>query len=201
MARIYRIKRIPKGDVAWDDVPAASIDCMPWRGMEAPSAQGQVAFDGDAFRVRLKCWEKTEHIAEHNANGGVWMDNCCEFFFNASGRCSGAYLNFEINGDGVPHVGFGVGRNRNVLDPATFPQFNFKPQKSDSYWSVSFDIPVSLLNTLYPRLTLESGACLNGNFQKCCVYGGADHAAVWNPIPEEIFDFHRSEFFGTFILD
>ena len=91
MARIYRIKRIQPGAVDWDAVPAASIDHMPWRGMEAPSAQGQVAFDGEAFRVRLKAWEKVEHIAEHTPNGNVWMDNCCEFFFNPSGKCSGDY--------------------------------------------------------------------------------------------------------------
>lgn len=201
MSRIYRVKRVAPGEVNWDDVPAASIDSMPWRGMEAPSAQGQVAFDGQALRVRLKAWEPVEHIAEHNPNGGVWMDNCCEFFLNASGRNMGAYLNFEINGAGVPHVGFGVGRDRRVLDAATFGQFNFKAAKTDTAWQVTFDVPVKLLNELYPRLTFEPGKAMMGNFQKCCVYGGRDHAASWNPIPEEVFDFHRPEYFGVFILD
>jgi len=107
------------------------------------------------------------------------------------------------NGAGIPHIGFGALPNRIVLDPATFGQFNLQLQVTDEYWAVTFDIPVALLDELYGfPMDFESGTVVNGNFQKCLVYGGKeDHAAVWNPIPEEVFAFHKPEYFGALIMD
>ena len=209
MKRVYQILTSPSFTDGWNAIPSASIDVRPWEeGSLLPPAEAKVAFDGSYFHVLLKAWEQNLRVVTHQSNGPVWEDSCIEFFFNpALGRDS-RYLNFEVNAEGVMLLGLGSGRDDRTLvnfDPMAFEIKADVPPHGAAGWNrpfytVSFVIPVSFLETIYGNLQFHRGSELAGNFQKCGDKTANRHLGCWNPIEVPKPDFHRPEWFGTLVI-
>lgn len=210
MVRTYNVMRLPGSGWSWEDVPPASVDLNPWcAGGSLPPAEVRVALAGEAFRVRMRAWERPVRVAAHVHNGGVWEDSCIEFFLNPAPAAGRRYLNFEVNAEGVMLLGFGPDRHdRRLLDfdPARFRiSADVPPGKAaewnEPYYTLQFDIPVAFLEELYGVLELKPGTVMAGNFQKCGEKTANPHYGVWNPILTKAPDFHQPDYFGRLILE
>lgn len=209
MNRTYQVLTQPGFSGDWSALPAASVDCNPWREFAmSPPAQACVAFDGSMFHVQLKAWERNLRVVTHECNGPVWEDSCVEFFLNPSPLSDKRYMNFEMNAEGVLLLGFGPHRDERELldfDPAQFsiradvPPYGAEKWDKAAY-AVEFAIPVSFLERLYGKLDLRPGARMAGNFQKCGDKTSSPHFGCWNPIGSSQPDFHLPEFFGDLII-
>ena len=209
MKRIYQILTFDHFSDNWTDIPSASIDVRPWEyGGFLPPSEAKIAFDGCVFHVFFKAWEKNIRVVTHQSNGPVWEDSCLEFFFNPVPTMDSRYLNFEINAEGVMLLGLGAGREGRKLldfDPKTFGikaevPLHGSVEWNRAYYTVSFVIPVSFLETIYGSLDFQIGAVLAGNFQKCGDKTANRHLGCWNPIEIPIPDFHQPEWFGTIVM-
>lgn len=210
--KIYRVICLdPQTDPAaidWTTVPVARIDTYKWLdGNYEPAAQGQlVLIPGRAFVLRMCCAESSPKVVYHKYNEPVYTDSCLEFF---AAWCAGAgddrYMNMEMNAAGTLLSCLGAGRENRMpvkdLTGGTIPAV--KGAITPSAWSVTAVIPVELLAKLYhvsPDM-FGSGKSFRGNFYKCGDETPIPHYGMWNPVGTEMPDFHRPEYFGTFVIE
>jgi hypothetical protein len=210
MNRIYRVAKVSSSRINWDTIPCASIDYSPWAaGGALPPAQAAMAFDGRAFHVRFKAWERPIRVQAQRHNGLIWWDSAVEFFFNPTGGFDGRYLNFELNAEGKMLLGVGEGREDRTLldfDPAQFAIRCDVPEGGASAWdkpfyTVRFSIPVAFLESIYGYIDYQSSTELCANFYKCGEKTKNPHYGCWNLIETDQPDFHRPEFFGCLVME
>ena len=63
-------------------------------------------------------------------------------------------------------------------------------------WEVRLSVPLTLLEELYPGLTVSPGYTFTGNFYKCGSKCEFPHYGMWNPIDSPSANFHLPAFFG-----
>ena len=169
----------------------------------APICAGRIARTRDALVVSWRV-SGLDLTARNTLDGGtIWEDSCCEIFLQAPG--SAQYYNIEVNAAGILLVGYGTGRgDRVLLPPEKMALITRKAEVkapvdiSDEIktWSLTIRIPFQILG-LDPAHLPDK---LLGNIYKCGDKTAHPHFLSWAPIATPNPDFHRPEFFGTFLL-
>ena len=182
-----------------DDIPELTMDQVLWEPDCGIRAGGRIFHDGENLLVLLRAKEK-DIRAEYTAPmSPVHEDSCLEFFFMPAGEEK--YLNFEINPNGCLHIGFGrdrYDRERILLpDPAAY--FRIRTSRTADGWEAEYRIPGEFLRRFYPEFRF-AGA-LKANVYKCGDKTVHPHYLAWNPVDSPVPDYHRSESFGTMILE
>ena len=134
--------------------------------------------------------------------GTIWEDSCCEIFLQAPG-CPD-YYNIEVNAAGHLLVGKGPGRAERKLLPESMNRIirfagvaapvDIADELLD--WSIGIIIPYEAIG-LDPENLPDY---LRGNIYKCGDKTAHPHFLSWAPVGTPQPDFHRPEFFGTFLL-
>ena len=155
-------------------------------------------------QIFLKYYVNEENIMarETRVNGDVYKDSCVEFFVSTNGKKT--YYNFEFNCVGIPHVGYGPGReNRALIDPEILKLIKvrsslgnqpFEERTGRHQWEMMIVMPKECL--IYDKDIVLKGLKANANFYKCGDETSKPHFVTWNPIGTETPDYHQPAYFG-----
>lgn len=218
----YRVLRCAPGtrpeQVDWATVPAARIATYRWLGGGyEPVAEARLVFVPDfGFILRMSCNEQDPKAVYTEYNQPVYTDSCLEFFA-AWVDGDSRYMNMEMNARGTLLSCLGPGRGDRIpvadLTGGRIPIVTGSLTEGDSlstgvchapdWWHVIALIPTALLARVYgvPETRFGPGMTFRGNFYKCGDETPVPHYGMWNPVGTEKPDFHRPEFFGTFLVE
>lgn len=187
-------------DLDWSVVPEAAIDCCQWGYSADVSAKAQLCYDQDAIYVRL-CAREPEIRAEEKGQTGLpYLDSCLEFFLCPM-EDSNTYFNIEMNPNCTMYLG--IGSNSQDLIRLLLPDegnLDAQAQRTRDGWEITYRVPVSLIKRFFPDFVMRSGVKMRGNFYKCGDKTKVPHYYAWNPIENEILDFHQPQWYGQLCL-
>ena len=218
----YHVLRCAPGtrpeQVDWTTVPAARIATYQWLGGGyEPAAEARLVFVPDfGFILRMSCNEQDPKAVYTEYNQPVYTDSCLEFFA-AWVDGDPRYMNMEMNARGTLLSCLGPDRGDRIpvadLTGGQVPTVTGSLTEGDSlstggchapdWWHVTALIPTALLARVYgvPETRFSPGMTFRGNFYKCGDETPVPHYGMWNPVGTEKPDFHRPEFFGTFLVE
>ena len=212
----YRVKKNKnpfRADASWDMAPwngtsaLALTHYMGSRPDHFPRAEAKLIFDDEAVFVMFRVQDQYVRAVAENHQDNVFEDSCVEFFFTPGTDVSGGYFNFEINCGGTILFHFQTerGKNRIVIPKeeceAIFCRHSL-PRSVDPEiqepvtWTVSYRLPIPLLEKYTKVTPPASGVQWRANFYKCGDKTSHPHWLTWSPVEAPKPDFHRPEFFG-----
>lgn len=204
----YIVKKFPAGtdgkEINWNVIPVARIDTYQWLDGYTPEATAQLVYvEGEGFILHMTCAEKEPLRRYRQYNEPVYTDSCLEFFCDWLG--DGRYVNMEMNALGTLLSCIGPDRHDRtpIADLSDGEFFPVKGEVSDGIWSVTAEIPLSLLCKILgvDSLPFGHGYTFRGNFYKCGDETAIPHYGMWHPVGTKKADFHRPEFFGELTID
>jgi hypothetical protein len=185
-------------------IEANPISYQPWPDIGIkPDAKFKLFYGDDAVFLKFMVKEKHFRASCRQINEPVYQDTCVEFFicFNENEP----HYNFEFNALGVPLVGYGIKRERELLDVSLIK----KIKSFDSYekkdgdrlpfnWELTVAIPFDLFYK--HKVTTLRGLECGANFCKCGDMLSEPHFLCWNNIVADKPDFHLPQYFGKLIF-
>lgn len=204
---LIHVPLLPKADEKALELNGARFDIANVNWPEAfpyaPIVAGRIGRTRDALLVSWRVSGLDLTVRNTRDGGTIWEDSCCEIFLQAPG-CD-KYYNIEVNAAGILLVGCGTGRgDRVLLSPEVMSRIVRKAEVkapvdiSDELktWSLTIAIPFEVIGLDPARLPDK----LLGNIYKCGDKTAHPHFLSWAPVGTPNPDFHRPEFFGTFLL-
>ena len=181
------------------------IDTVNWANYPyRPEAIFRIAHTGKAILLNFRINESDIKAVCDRDNGNVWEDSCVEFFISFN---EDLYYNIECNCIGKILIGKGPGKQERIRLPG-------KMLKKVERWASLGDSPienrsgdweVSLViskEIFYPDVTKTFDKIkAKGNFYKCGDCLQTPHFLSWNPIQNEIPNFHLPCFFGELLFE
>jgi len=202
--RVYTVTRADSIDsVDWLNVPAAAIDIYKWvESTEYRSFAQLVYVEKYGFVCRMTCFEANPVAKYTKIDDTVCFDSCMEFFVNFGGN---KYLNLEGNAIATVCMGSGSKReNRTTVNRKLPGGFKTVAEKSYGKWQLTYYLPIEEIQIFCPDISAETfctGYTFSGNFYKTAgSQTGNEQYGMWNEVMTENPDFHRPEYFGTFIM-
>ena len=175
----------------WKKAEWEKIGFEPWETpAKAPETCFKILRGPEGISVLMHTNEKNLRSEMKVENGRVCDDSCMEFFFKPD-PWDVNYFNFEINPDGVMHLGFGPGRHGRVFVEER-EVFDIESIPNDGDWTLKFYIPNSFLLKYVGKL---NHVC-KGNFYKCGELTDHSHYAMWSVPEVSEPDYHQPDFFG-----
>ena len=203
--RVYRVKRADSLDgIDWLTVPAAPIDTYKWVDCTQMKSFAQLVYVEDyGFVCRMTCYEKDPAARYTKMDDTVCFDSCMEFFVNFGGK---KYLNLEGNSIATVCMQSGSSRSSRTAVNRKLPGgFKTIAEKKSDRWYLTYYLPMEEIQIFVPDVsadTFVSGYAFSGNFYKTAgSQTGNEHYAMWNEVMTDNPDFHRPEYFGTFIME
>ncbi len=188
-------------NVDWNKIPLIEINEFYGEKAEEITATAQIAYNDEAFFIRLTTCEKDYRKVETDALGMPCEDSCLEFFFspiNGDKR----YFNIEFNANACMFLG--MGSSVDDLTRLTFVDEElFHPQikESDCGWEITYSIPYSFIKRFFKDFKAEKGQYIMANCYKCSDKGKIQHYITWNPIVKlPRSSFHNPDCFGKMIF-
>ena len=175
----------------------------------APSCQGKVGRTAQGLAIHWAVSGPDLRVQNLQDGGRIWEDSCCEWFIQLTAASDDAgqapYINIECNAAGVLLAACGAGRHdRRPLPQDLLSQIvrvadvegpcNEIGGQWD--WTLSLLVPYTVLGLDANHLPAQ----LKGNIYKCGDETAHPHFLSWSPVGTPTPDFHRPEYFGTFIL-
>lgn len=191
----------------WEKATLGHINnCSQWPTSEcvaAPNTTFKLLRGPEGISILMHTDETHLRSEVKVQNGPICTDSCMEFFLKPS-PWDVRYINFEVNPDGIMHIGIGkdrYGREMVEEDRATFDVVSIA---NEGDWTLKYYIPYTFIEKLYPELEkLSRGNSCNimrGNFYKCGDNTDHPHLASWAEIKTANSDFHVPDFFGRIIF-
>ncbi len=196
----YIVHRV--NEVNWSDIPCAEIESYTWGSEYTPRAYAQLAMvNGKGFALKMTAFEQDPLVRYHNYGDPVYTDSCLEFFVSFSNR-SPLYMNFEMNSAGAYLSAVRTERkNKTSIDRLTDTMPKVTAGKADGAWTVEALFSFKTVRDLFGDCPFGNGYIFHGNFYKCGDETAVPHFGSWSPVLCEKPDFHRPEYFGTFIIE
>lgn len=177
----------------------APIDRYVWApDGYCPEARAYVARTDEGLLVLMCANEKETYAVETRVGGNVYRDSCLEFFLMARPSVNANYVNFEVNVNGVAHIGLGTGRpNRMVLREIPTNMCISHSRHTGDWWAVCYNISNDFIREMFGG---DMEKTMRANFYKCdeSIH---PHFGSWNPVRSAEPDFHRPESFGLLTLE
>lgn len=189
----------------WEKAKVGFVDKESWLDefFPTPETTFKLLKGPEGISVFMHTCENNLRSNEREENGSVCLDSCMEFFFKPS-PWDTRYLNFEVNPDGIMHIGIGSSRYKRTLIFDDRKIFDVESDAKDGDWSLKYYIPNTFIEKWYPDIqVLSRGNATNvtkGNFYKCAYGKSHPHLASWAKIETKIEDFHIPDFFGKIIF-
>lgn len=195
--------------IHWEAVTPLFIDSFPWyQSGEKQKTEVKVVLAKDVLHIKVHATDKHSSATELGNNGPVYLDSCFEFFVKPEDTPGDGYINFEINCIGSLYLAYnykGIATEatdsqiEQVKIRTSLPYKTIKEvQKTDEYWTLDIEIPLSLIQALYPNEV--STTCWYGNFYRC---GGVvdDQYGMWKEMTDSKPNFHLPKQFGKLPID
>lgn len=188
--------------------PLFSISHLLWGTKAIPATYGRIAFlPSVGFLVEMTCEESDPLRTYTENNSAVYIDSAMEAFFQffPDGKSNGIYLNFEMNANGALLAMHGASRtDRTLFTADQIQRCHCTAHISETSWSVSLTVPLSILEEIYGDLALTEGSTFSCNFYKLAEDSTIEHFASYAPVISEVPNFHKPECFEvstlTFLL-
>ena len=195
----YTIKRASQ-PIRWDGVPVLSVDKYLWMEPLSITANAQLCYDDEAIFVHMWASEQNIRAEEQGPTAFPHWDSCLEFFFSPDPSDT-RYFNFEFNPLACINAGFGYDRYQHtrLLKPAEY--FQATANRTDDGWEIFYQIPYEFIRQFFPAFSPVSGGQMRANFYKCGDKTAEPHHIAWNPVAQDIPDFHVPAFFGTLYFE
>ncbi len=179
------------------------IDTINWSAFSyKPSVKFKIAYWNNQIWLKFYIKEKTVRAQVTEINGDVYKDSCVEFFI--SPNRNSAYYNFEFNCIGVPHLGYGKGREgRKLINSETVSLVQtksslgnvpFEEKIEGKKWEIMIVIPRECF--VFDHSLSFKGLKASANFYKCADETRSPHFLTWSPIDTESPDYHQPGCFG-----
>ncbi len=213
MEKNYVIRKVNAAvdENTWIHLPQISIERYLWEtNGYKPKVEAAVCSSDTGLHVRFTAWEDKITVRNFDENSPVYKDSCVEFFLNPMPESGSRYLNFEINAAGVLLLGMGSGRNDwGLLEKADHTVFKVKSSVPEGgydmfkgpFWNIVYTIPFDFIKEYYNDFEPKPGKKMRGNFYKCGDETPFPHYGCWNPVDENIRNFHTPQFFGSLALE
>ena len=166
-----------------------------------PEVKFKMAYCKDQLLLKYYVNEENIMAKETRINGDVYKDSCVEFFISTNGKKT--YYNFEFNCIGIPHVGYGPGRENRVLtDPEVLKLIKvrsslgnkpFEEKTGGHKWEMMIIIPKECF--IHDKDLILKGLNATANFYKCGDETSKPHFVSWNPIGTDNPDYHQPAYF------
>lgn len=166
-----------------------------------PDAQAKMTYDDDFIYVIYRVKDRYVRSITEKINGKVWEDSAVEFFFSPESDRPTNYFNLEINCGGTPLLH----HSKNRPTVADIQQIEIKaslpkvvdPEITDPVtWTMSFKIPLSMLEKYTNVVRPKPGVAWRANFYKIAEINSNPHYITWNEIKNDKPQFHLPKFFG-----
>lgn len=182
--------------------PVFPIQNFNWRCTQFPKAEGRLAvLSHEAFAIRLSCSESNPQKTYTEHFSPVYKDSALEVFFQFDVQ-SGIYMNFEFNANGAVLAMSGHQRDERCrLDDDSIKALNIKAEESETGWSITFILPLFVIQKIIPDFSLESGQTFKFNFYKISESPEIEHYASLTEIHSDIPDFHRPCDFAEAVIE
>lgn len=198
--KTYTIVKKPK-NLDWKEIPEALIDTHLEKEKVDISATGQLCYDDESIYVRLTAKEKNIRAEYTGPLDAPCEDSCLEFFFCPDINDK-RYFNIEYNPNCC--VYFGIASCIHDL-VRLIPEFGLPlspiANRTEDGWEITYQIPFEFIRRFFPGFAPISGTKMKGNFFKCGDLTVQEHFLCWNPITDNIIDFHRSCDFGELVFE
>lgn len=181
--------------------PRQNIDQLPW-GINGskPDVSFTIAHNHQGIYLKYLVTEKHFRALCRQTNDPVYTDSCVEFFIAFPG--DEAYYNFEFNCAGVALMGYGTGKQREVLPVSTVEKIRaltgIQPRDTKTgwhKWELTLFIPFEVF--IYHNVKSLKGETCKANFFKCGDELPEPHFMSWNYIENPVPEFHLPAFFGS----
>jgi len=199
---MYIIKKIDKkitsiSDKAWDIANIAEVNIKNWEQYDyIPNTIAKILYSDYGLHVQMQTDEKPLLARYTNQNEPVNTDSCMEFFIRPNEN-DDRYLNFEFNAFGTMYLAVRTNRYDPVHPDKNKEYFEVKSYVDDKKWIHQFMIPFEFIDEIYGSYTKT----MYGNLYKCGDETEREHYASYYPLDPNAVDFHKSEYFGEFILE
>ncbi len=173
----------------------------------APSCQGKIGRTEQGLTIHWAVSGPDLRVQNLQDGGRIWEDSCCEWFIQLPDDAAGTpeYINIECNAAGILLAARGAGRHeRRPLPQELLSQIvrvadvqGLRNEVGGRWdWTLSLLVPYTVLGLDASHLPAQ----LKGNIYKCGDETAHPHFLSWSPVGTPEPDFHRPEYFGTFIL-
>jgi hypothetical protein len=197
-------------DAAWASAVPLDVDSFrPESSAHRPRTQARLLHAGDALCGIFRVEDRYVRCRHTRFQDPVYEDSCVELFLQP--KADRGYLNFEMNCGGAllsthitdhrrlrgglaafSRLSDSEGRLVRVRSSLTAP---VEPEVQEPLqWTLSFAIPVSLLEGRVGRIGPIAGQQWRGNLFKCGDRTSHPHWASWSPVDE--LNFHLPRCFG-----
>ena len=199
--KTYTIARVD-GEPDWDSVSQLDINDAEWTDSFGMRAYAQLCHDGQAIYVHMRA-EEQDIRATYTPDDPLakCYEDCCLEFFLEPMTSDSRYLNFEFNPNCAVCNEIGTQKTGRIrLLPAS-DVLNASPSRIEGGWEITYRVPFSYIQTLYPTFNPERGLQMRGNFYKCGNLTENKHYLVWNHVDSETPNLHAPASFGVLILE
>lgn len=218
---IHRAESLPPVTAAWDDRAWACADTLtiarfhPRSSGHHPHTQVRLLHDGQAIAVIFRVEDRFVVARNTEYQSPTHKDSCVEFFVKPI--ADRGYFNFEFNAIGTlllwyvekPRGPDGVFEkytevSKDLADTIQVhaslkgPIPNERPESI--IWTISYRIPLALLERYTGPLAPLSGQTWRANFYKCADDSTHPHWGHWADIGERL-DFHQPDRFGEIVFE
>lgn len=192
----------------WEDVPLGKIDSFHWENENPfrPASYAQLCgVLHKGLYARLWSYEENPRCVNTKRDEPVYEDSCLEFFLQPVSE-NPAYINFEMNCNGVYLSQYGEKRENRVflkefcsLEP-TISCFQVT-ENGKAAWGVEIFLSEALISEIYKTDYALSPCEFSGNFYKCGDKTPKPHYGAMFPAGSMQLGFHNPSCFGKFILN
>jgi len=196
------------GASPWKDIPSESIrNIMGAKPAHFPKTAVKIAYDAAAIFVMFRVEDRYVCAVAAANQDSVCRDSCVEFFFTPGADVSKGYFNLEMNCGGTMLFHFqtarGMGqivipkRELDEIESAhSMPRIVEPEISAPVTWTVSYRLPIALLERYCPVSPPAPGEVWRANFYKCGDNTSHPHWLTWSPVNLPKPDFHVPQSFG-----
>jgi len=167
-----------------------------------PEADVKMTYDNEFIYVIYRVKDRFVRSITEKINGPVWRDSAVEFFFSPEADNPINYFNLEINCGGTPL--FHHKKNRPTVEDiqkiqikASLPKRVDPEIKEPVTWTMSFRIPLNMLEKYTNVVRPAPGVAWRANFYKIAEINSNPHYITWNLVKNDKPQFHLPQFFGV----
>lgn len=166
-----------------------------------PIAEVKMSYDDDFIYVIYRVKDRYVRSITEKINGPVWQDSAVEFFFSPEADNPMNYFNFEINCGGTPLLHHKKNRPtvediKKIEIKASLPKVVDPEIVKPVTWTMSFKIPLSMLEKYTNVVRPKPGVAWRANFYKIAEINSNPHYITWNEVKNDKPQFHLPKFFG-----
>jgi hypothetical protein len=190
-------------DAVWKGVESVKIqNYMGEIPKFKPQAEAKMVYDDNFIYVIYRVKDRYVRSITQKINGKVWEDSAVEFFFSPEANNPMNYFNLEINCGGTPLLFHKKGKPtiediQKIEIAASLPKVVDPEITKRVTWTMSFKIPLVMLEKYTNVVRPKAGVSWRANFYKIAEINSNKHYITWNVVKNPTPQFHLPQYFGV----